>query len=238
MPDQSDRAFPDTNWTLMQRLQSPDSRQRSHALEELCQSYWPPIYAFARRLGHSPHDAEDLVQGFLTMLIKNDGLQNVTQDKGHLRTFLRHAFRNHATRIHRNATRQKRGGGTEHFSLDIEGAERDLSSQTGDCTTPDAAFDRLWMHVLLSRCLRQLRESYTLRGKAALFEAMEPLLTGDDTDSGAQIAERLGLNAGSFRVALKRLRDQFRDTLRGEVAATLAEGQDVDEELRSLLALC
>jgi RNA polymerase sigma factor (sigma-70 family) len=238
MPDQSHRAFPDTNWTLMQRLRSPDSLQRGNALEELCNHYWPPIYAFARRLGHPPHDAEDLVQGFLAILIKNDGLQNVTQDKGHLRTYLKQAFRNHAVRTHRDANRQKRGGGAEHFTLDIDGAERDLATQIGDGSTPDAAFDRLWMHVLLSRCLRMLREHYTNRGKAAIFDALEPLLTGDAADSGAQLAERLGLNVGTFRVALKRLRDQFRDTLRREVAGTLAEGQNVDEELRSLLALC
>jgi RNA polymerase sigma-70 factor (ECF subfamily) len=238
MPDQSRHAFPDTNWTLMQRLRSPDAKQRGAALEELCQTYWPTIYGFARSLGHSPHDAEDLVQRFLLMLIQNDGLQNVAQEKGHLRTFLKHAFRNHALKTHRDAGRQKRGGGAEHFSLDIEGAERDFATEIAVGATPDAAFDRLWMHVLLSRCLKVVREDYNARGKAAMFEAMEPLLTGDDIDSGARVAARLGLNPGSFRVALKRLRDQFRDTLRGEVASTLAADQDVDEELRSLLALC
>jgi DNA-directed RNA polymerase specialized sigma24 family protein len=238
MQDQSHRAFPDTNWTLMQRLRSPDSMQRGHALDELCKNYWPPLYAFARSLGQPPHDAEDQVQGFLAMIIRNDGLQKVTQDKGHLRTFLKHAFRNHAVKTHRDASRQKRGGGAEHFTLDIEGAERDFATQITAGSTPDAAFDRLWMHVLLTRCLRMLREHYHSRGKADLFDAMEPLLTGDDAHSGAQIAERLGLNAGSFRVALKRLRDQFRDTLRQEVASTLAKDEDVEEELRSLLALC
>jgi RNA polymerase sigma-70 factor (ECF subfamily) len=235
MPDASRRAFPNTNWTLVQRLRSTDEGQRRAALEELCHHYWPPIYTFARSLGHSPHDAEDLVQSFLTGLLAREGLHSVAPDRGQLRTFLKTAFRHHAVDAARTASREKRGGGATHFALDVASAEREFTAHPGEA--PDANFDRQWVRTLLMRCLAHLRERYATRGKSALFTELEPLLSGDAADPGPQIAARLGLSDMALRAALKRLREHFREILRSEVANTLAEGEDVDTELRWLLSL-
>ena len=220
----------------MERMRSTDATQRSGALDEFCRSYWPPLYTFARSLGHSPHDAEDFVQSFVSKLLEDESLHSTAPERGQLRTFLRTAFRNHIADANRVANRQKRGGGILHITIDLTLAER-LFSAHDAAVAPDAAYDRQWTHTLLGVCISRLRETYTARGKAALFQELEPHIEGEPGDSSAAIAARLGMSDVAVRTSLKRMREQFRETLRAEVATTLNEGDDVDAEQRLLHSL-
>jgi RNA polymerase sigma-70 factor (ECF subfamily) len=171
------------------------------------------------------------------MLIQNDGLQNVTQDKGHLRTFLKHAFRNHALKTHRDASRQKRGGGVTPLSLDWQSADTRYHIDPADHLSPDKLYDRAWAVTLLERVIARLREESLADGKARLFEELKPFLTvGKGATPYGQTAAVLGQSEGAVRVAVHRLRRRYRELLREEIGQTLSDGAQVEEELGALFA--
>jgi len=226
MPD----PFPETRWSMILRLREPSAEQRRAAFSDLCAVYWRPLYAFARGAGQSPHDAEDCVQGFLAQLLSRD-LGELGPEGGHMRTFLKVAFRRHLTDRVRRAEAGRRGGGQTRIAFDAEEVERELVSHE----TPDVAYDRHWTNALLARGLALLREKYEVTGKGDLYKELEPHLTDGDAPAYAQLAQKLGRSEPSLRMAVQRLREHYRALLRAEVADTLGPGEDPDAELRCLL---
>lgn len=227
-------AFPETHWSLVLKAGSTEVVDGVRALELLCRSYWPPLYAFLRRRGHSPHDAEDLVQGFLGRVLERADLASVGPEKGRFRTFLLVALRNHV--IHQ-ADRQKalkRGGGREHLSIHLQGAEA-LCGADLSAASPELAFDRQWFRTVLSRALARLGQEYRARGRDALFEALSRYLDGADPGDYAAVGARLGMAEGTVAVSVHRLRLRLQEMIRAEIAHTVASPDQADEEMRYLM---
>ncbi len=234
--DNQPTPFPITRWTTILQLRSSSDVQRRRAFEELCQAYWRPLYTLARAAGNSPHDAEDLTQGFLAQLLRRQDLGPLAPEHGRLRTFLKAAFTNYIVDEVRRQARQKRGGGAEILSLDMASAERQFQRLAGTEATPDQAFDRQWARIILRRALEALREKFKARGRAQVLEALEGFLGNDeDAPAYAEVAATLGQTENAVAAAVRRMREEFRDLLRREVADTLAAGENVEEELLYLL---
>lgn len=233
MPD-----FPDTRWTMIARLRSADEAQRQRAFEELCEDYWHPLYTFARSLGSGPEDAADLTQDFVLKLLQKDGhsFENVVPERGHLRTWLRTIFRHHLANHHRDQNTLKRGSAVTFQPLDLAALEREFAAQD-PARSPDEAFDRVWMRDLLRRALARLIAKHDERGRGDFVRALEPHLTDSASLDHPALAEKLLLSENALRTALHRLRREYGEILRTEVAATLPEGDDIDAELRHLLAV-
>ncbi|MEM7699323.1 MAG: sigma-70 family RNA polymerase sigma factor [Verrucomicrobiota bacterium] len=232
----SDAAFPETRWSLVADA-GDTGEDATVALEILCQCYWPPLYAFARRSGRSQADAEDLVQSFLQNVLAGGWLNRADADRGKLRTFLLTSFRRHAKDLDAKAKAQKRGGG-QVVSLEATEAESWYQTEGESLADAESAFDRRWAQQLLTQTLARLRAQAEKRNKQADFEALRPYLTAEvDGETYNAIARELSTTPGAAKVALHRLRARFAETLRDEVEQTLTENESVDDELRYLIEL-
>lgn len=219
----------------MLRLRSSSEVHRQCAFDELCQAYWRPLYTFARSCGHSIHDAEDLTQGFLAQILSRGDLGPLTPDKGQLRTFLKASFQNFITDDARRVLRQKRGGPSAQW-LELESAERHYQRYLSEAATPEEAFDRHWARIVLQRALQALRDRFDARGRATLLVELEPYLGPDNhAPAYAEVARRMGQSENMVAAAVSRMRREFRELLRHEIADTLGSGQDIDDELHYLL---
>jgi RNA polymerase sigma factor (sigma-70 family) len=234
-----DQAFPNTRWSVILEAQDADSGVRDRALEQICRSYWLPIYAFARSQGLAPADAEDLTQNVLSDLLDKGAFARIDADKGKLRSFLRVATKNAIRDDWRKATRQKRGGGATVLSLDYEEAERHCAAvalAAVDDQSPDRIFDRHWGMNLLDKTMERLEAAYTGEGKAELFAAVKGVLGHLDRNSPSHqdLAAQLGMTGGAVRVAVHRLRKRYRRILKEEIAQTLENESEeaVEDELR------
>jgi len=224
--------FPTTSWTLIVNAGHPDDEVSREALGRLCSSYWLPVFVFIRRKGLDPDQAKDCTQDFFTALLEKDYLAGVSRSKGNFRSFLLTAVNHFVSNWFQAVRAQKRGGGRQIFSLNKEDAEDAYRSEPANSLTPEELFEYRWATSLLEDALRRLRDGYA--GKD--FELLKPFLTGEESHGdGAAIAQRLGLSTGAFKVAVHRLRKRFRDVLRAEIAKTVADPADVDEEIRYLL---
>ncbi len=204
---------------------------------ELCQLYWYPLYAYARRRGLSPADAEDATQAFFGSLLKSNLFAAADSRLGRLRSFLLTAFARDLADTKRDANRQKRGGGAEVVSLDFLAAEdRFVAEAAGG--EPVREFEAAWAAVVLEGALRRVESSYNASGRAELFAVLRPCLGsgGIGLSEPAQVAAGLGLTEVALRQAVSRLRERFRAALRAQVADTLREPTEeaIDDELRSL----
>jgi RNA polymerase sigma factor (sigma-70 family) len=206
------------------------------ALAELCSMYWYPLYTFLRRSGRSPHDAEDLTQGFLSDLIERSALGSVDPVKGRFRSFLIASLKNFLSHERDRAHALKRGGGAPLVELDALEAEERYAMEPSHTLSPDRLFDRRWALTVLERALARLRGDYEDRGAGEFFALLSPLLTGGGTAPYSELGAQLGMSEGAVKVAAHRLRQQYRDALRNEVAETVAGPSEVSAELRDLLA--
>jgi RNA polymerase sigma factor (sigma-70 family) len=229
--------FPATKWSAIQRAAADPSPASLAALEDLCRIYWPPLYAFLRRSGHDTHGAKDLVQGYLARLLQRDDLAGVSPEKGRFRTYLLTGLRNYLVSEVRREGAQKRGGGLTSFSLDTRDAEALYSTLLADTATPDLAFDRRWAEMILDRALETLRQEYLQRGKDQLYEMLKSSITADTAEDYASLGRRLGMTAGAVAVVIHRLRLRLRELVRAEVVQTVGSAADLEEEMRSLLAI-
>lgn len=229
--------FPSTRWTIVGQAAGNDQAIRRKALTELCELYWPPVYAFIRSKGNSPHDAEDLAQGFFAQLLTREDLAHTDASKGKLRTFLLRAAKNYMSNEWKKANRQKRGGGKVLLSLDAgEGETLYRAPEPRDDLTPDRVFERQWVLTLLKHVLSQLERRYEKDGKAPLFEALKPTLTpGAPMPPYAEVAAALEMSEAALKVAVHRLRQRYGVLLKECIADTLGPGEDPDEELSSLM---
>jgi RNA polymerase sigma factor (sigma-70 family) len=229
--------FPTTRWSRVILAGDPEAPLARESLAELCNAYWYPLYAYIRRRGYDPEKAKDLTQDFFVRVLEKGLLAEADPARGRFRSFLRtvcaHFLANRRDREHA----RKRGGGRTVLSIDAADAEGRYALELADELTPERIFDRSWALTLLGRILDQLGREYDEAGKAATFEALRGLLEGEhDLPSYAAVGARLGTSEGAARVAAHRLRRRYGELLRQEIAATLAEPAEVDDEIRELFA--
>jgi RNA polymerase sigma factor (sigma-70 family) len=230
-------SFIPTHWSVVLAAGSGDSPHAQTALEKLCRAYWPPIYAFVRRQGHSPHDAQDLTQEFFSRLLARNYLADVDRAKGRFRSFLLASLKHFLANEWDKSQAQKRGGGQVLIPIDVTSAETTCGLELADTSTAEKIFDRRWAFTLLDQVLGRLRAGYTRDGKEKLFEHLKPTLTeASRMVAYAEIASRLGTTEGAVKVAVHRLRQRYRELLRAEIAETVASAGEVEDEIRNLFA--
>ena len=212
--------------------------QADAALESLCRTYWNPLYAYVRRQGHNPHDAQDLTQEFFARLLGKKYLALATRERGRFRSFLLKSLKHFLINEWARGQSQKRGGGREIFSLDDEAAERSyLLQPAADQLAPEILYDKLWAMTLLERAIERLGGEYASKGRRELFDQLKPLLLAEGGgESYRKAAGVLGLSEGAVKVAVHRVRQRFREAVRAEIAQTVATPAEVDAELRCLMA--
>jgi RNA polymerase sigma-70 factor (ECF subfamily) len=214
-----------------------DTTGAQEALEELCRTYWYPLYAFARRRGQSPQDAEDSTQGFFARLLKLDSLAEVRREKGKFRSFLLASF-NHYLADEWDHARARKRGRDQLIPLDFASAEARLNRETADSLTPEKSFERKWAMTLLEAVVERIQREYEGDGKGALFMALRFSIVDDESKVPyAELSERLHLREPALRVAVHRLRQRYRELLRAEIARTVATEAEVDEEIRHLFGV-
>jgi len=228
--------FPNTRWSVVLAATRRRSAESAAALETICRAYWYPLYAYVRRCGESPPDAQDLTQEFFCRLLEKHWLDSADPEKGRLRTFLIVALKHFMSKEWRRAAAQRRGGGQPQIQLDTALAESryavDLSSLPAD-----EAFDQQWALTLLQLTVDRLRAEFAAAGKAGDFEVLKGCLMAEHgAIDYTTLAKQLGSNEGAARVAAHRLRKRFREIFREEISQTVADGDDVDGELRHLAA--
>ena len=232
------RRFATTRWSVVVAAGGDDSAARD-ALAELCGGYWYPLYAFARHGGRSHADAADLTQGFFAELLAKSWVKSADRDRGRFRTFLRTAFRRYLGHERDRDAALKRGGGAVGrlgFDPDFAAGDRRFARESTDGMTADALFERRWALSVLDRVLARLTEEHADGERRVRFEALRPRLTGTAAASYVDLAEQLGMTEGAVKVAVHRLRSRYRALLREEVAGTLADAGEVEDELRALKA--
>lgn len=211
------------------------SPQAARALEELCRTYWFPLYAYVRRRGYTKEDAEDLTQAFFARLLEKNPLADLDSDKGKFRAFLLASLKHFLANERDKAHTQKRGGGNANLSLDWQTADTQFQVTATNEPSPDKAFDREWALALLAKVIERLQKECAADGKAKLFEQLKVFLMAGKADSAQrEIAAVMGMEEGAVRVAVHRLRKRYRQLLRDEIANTLADAAMVDEEMRAL----
>jgi RNA polymerase sigma-70 factor (ECF subfamily) len=232
-----DGLFATTLWTVVLKAGSAETTQARTALERLCQGYWYPLYAHARRRGHSPHDAQDLVQGFFADLIERSPFQQLSPDKGRFRSFLLAALDNFMAGEWDRRNAAKRGGGRLILSVDDPAVENRLAGEPASAASPERDFDRRWAQAVLERALDALEAEQTTAGRQATFAHLRPFLT-DATDNRdySALAKVLAMPPNTVAVTVRRLRQRYRELVRAEIAETVAEAADVEAELGHLRA--
>jgi len=227
--------FVTTRWSVVLAAGHGDTSHARDALAHLCETYWYPLYAYARRRGHSPHDAQDLTQEFFSRLLQGKWVSQADRQRGRFRTFLLTAMQHFLANEWNKAHAQKRGGHAPIVSLNDDSAEQRYRLESADKSTPETLFERGWALALLNDVLRRLEEEYKRDGKAAWMDAMRPALTADRDSIGyAEIAQKLGMTEAAARVAVHRLRQRYRQMIQAEVASTVATSAEVEDEMRHL----
>ena len=226
-------AFASTRWSVVLAASGDDSRARA-ALTTLCHGYWYPLYAYVRRQGHAPHDAQDLTQEFFARLIEKNWLSAVARERGRFRSFLLSAMKHFLANEWDKSHAQKRGGAVSFISINDEAESR----YAAEPSAPDdeALYDRRWALTMLDRVLMRLRSEHADAGKIEQFDALKGALTGD-APPYAEIAVRLRTTEGAVKVAVHRLRERYRELLRAEIADTVTQSMEVEEELRHLFSV-
>jgi RNA polymerase sigma factor (sigma-70 family) len=230
--------FVTTHWSVVLAAGASDTTNARQALAKLCQAYWYPLYAFIRRRGFSPHDAEDLTQEFFARLLEHGWVAHADREKGRFRTFLLSALNHFLANEWDKARAQKRGGGATLLPLEFGPAETRYCREPADNTTPEQQFERRWAATLLDTVVERLRQECDEGGKQGLFAALHPCLVGERTAQPYdELAKKLGLSESAVKSAVHRLRQRYRELLREEIAQTVAGPDEVETELRHLIAV-
>ena len=236
----SDFSMAETRWTQVIRSKG-ESSEAKMALKDLTEAYYKPVYRFICDRTSNNDTARDLTQGFFARVLAKYGFDGADPARGRFRSFLLKAVKNYLAEQHAYSQRQKRGGGVDHQSLDApypntESSAPGLQVADRDTLPPDLAFDRLWAHTVLERALANLESTFQSEGKAEHFATLEPWLAGGADRTQAEAAFDLGLSESAVRVAIHRLRQRFRNSVRAELAHTVATGESIEEELQHLFS--
>jgi RNA polymerase sigma factor (sigma-70 family) len=230
--------FTTTHWSIVLAAAETAAPGGREALEKLCHTYWPPVYAYIRRRGSNPDDARDLTQEFFAQFLEKKRVELADPERGRFRSFLVTALKNFLLNEWRRGHAKKRGGGQWLLSLDEQrDAETRFMAEPADpATTPDRAFEKRWALTLLDHVLSRLREEFATTGRQEYFDALKVFVWGDPgVVSQAEVAARLGITANALGVAVHRLRHRFGELVRTEIAQTVASPAEIDYELRHLM---
>jgi RNA polymerase sigma factor (sigma-70 family) len=235
--------FDTTRWSLILSSVDGDSDEKKaqQALAQVCRIYWRPIFTFICRRGYSTEDAQDLTQDFFVMVLNGNLLQSADRERGRFRSLLLKALQNFLIDAHERRSAKKRGGDQQFVSWDdwmAEGPSRlTVPTAAAESWPPEKIFDVRWAATVAEQALRRLQEECERHGRRRVFDALGSSLTADREDiCYANLARELGLEAPAIKRLLHQLRQRFRQLLRAEVAETVANPADVDEELRYLCA--
>lgn len=228
--------FPATHWSVVLQAGQQESLQAAEAVESLCRTYWYPLYAFVRRQGCAPADAEDAIQSFFASLLEKNYLRRADPLRGRFRTFLLTALKNFlAKEWHRQRT-LKRGGGTPLLSLDQLTPEELYARESAHPLSPEQLYDRAWACQILEHVRARLREDYARRGHAERFVLLEGFLPGERSDlTYAEAGHRLGLSEGTIKAEVHRLKKRFGTLLRTLIAPTVDRAETIEAELHALV---
>jgi RNA polymerase sigma-70 factor (ECF subfamily) len=227
--------FPTTHWSVILMARGEPTRQTAQALEELCRTYWYPLYAYVRRRGYGQADAQDLTQGFFAHLLERRSIQGVEREKGKFRSFLLASLTYFLADGRDRANAQKRGGGREVFALDAQEAEQRYRLEPADERSPEKIFERQWAMTLLDQVLARLTQEFFDAGKLELFQRLQPFLVeGTGEKTYAEAAREGGMTEEAMKKAVHRMRRRYHHLFREEIAQTVASPEEVDEELGHL----
>jgi DNA-directed RNA polymerase specialized sigma24 family protein len=230
-------AFMTTHWSVVLEAQG-ESPAAQEALEKLCRTYWRPIFAFLRRQGLRPDEAEDITQGFFAELLERQSLSAVRKEKGRLRSFLLGGLKYFLANEGRRAMAIKRGKGQRLIPLDELHADDRMQIEAADPMTAEMIYERRWALTVLDRVLSRLKDEYLAADNAPLFDLLKELLPDEPgSPSQAEIAARLGMSENAVRQAFYRFRQRYQALLREEIANTVATPGDIEDELRHLIAV-
>jgi RNA polymerase sigma-70 factor (ECF subfamily) len=229
--------FATTLWSVVLQAGAAETTAAGNALQYLCEAYWYPLYAYVRRQGQSPEDAEDLTQEFFARMLERKYIRLADKKRGRFRTFLLTSLKHFLINEWTKAGRAKRGGGNKLLSLDAEQTETRFLGEATDGRSPDKAFDRRWATIVLERALEQLEREFTSDGRAALFTHLKSSLTGEQNESSyADIGRQLGMSEANVKVTAHRLRRRYRELLREEIGRTVDTESAIDAEMQDLMA--
>lgn len=233
----SNQWFATTHWSVVLLARDGDSSAAFAALERLCHDYWPPVYAFIRREGYSPADAQDLTQEFLTRLIHREWLNRLEYRGAKFRSFLLTFLKHFLSDQRDHARAQKRGGGAQIVPLH-ELEEEETGPHGLDRLTAEQAYERRWAQEVMDRTLDRLRREYVEEGKAGIYEQLKDLRPGEpDSPRYVELGARLGLSEGGVKSAVHRLRQRHRALLRAEISRTVNSAAEIDDEIRYLISV-
>lgn len=225
--------FHTTRWSVVLAAQGKSSKDARQSLETLCNQYWAPLYAYVRHRGHAEHDAQDLTQAFFARLLEKDWLATAESERGRFRTFLLMALKRFLANEWDRSQALKRGGSAKIVSLD---AVEPISLPDSQALSVESLYERRWALTLLESVMQRLREEHEAAGRLAEYERLKPCLTaergGIDYDA---LAAALNMQPASARSSVHRLRKRFRELFRDEVAGTVADPSDVDDEMRAVI---
>ena len=228
--------FQSTRWSIVLQARAPgDSIAARNAMATLCESYWLPIYVFARRRGNSEHDAQDLTQGFFAKLLEKDAIANARPDRGRFRSFLLASFRNFLANEWDYRTAKKRGGQVTTWQMNFADAE-----EVFDVTTEEDAeklFERQWVAAILGRVMVELRDDAKLAGNERQFEVLKDFIAGRNPGrSYRDAAAELTITEAAAMTAVSRLRRKYRERIYAAVADTVSDPSEIEDEIRELFA--
>jgi len=230
-------AFTTTHWSVVLEAQG-QSPTAQEALEKLCRTYWQPVYGFIRRQGARPEDAEDLTQGFFSLLLERRDFDAVRKEKGRLRSYLLTSLKHFLTNERERAMAIKRGAGRRLISLDQLHQDERAGFEPADTATADQIYERRWAMTVLNGVLARLEEEHRAAGKMQLFDRLQKSFTEEpDRSSQVEIARELGMTENAVYQAFHRFRQRYRELLREEVAHTVAVAVDIEDELRHMIAV-
>jgi DNA-directed RNA polymerase specialized sigma24 family protein len=231
------RQFATTRWSLVSAAGQRGSPQSSAALATLCENYWYPLYAYVRRWGYQADEAQDFTQAFLARLLEKNDLAAADPGRGRFRSFLLTSLKHFLANEWDRARAEKRGGGRSVLSIDFGTAEERYRAEPSHDVTPEKIFERRWALVLLENVLARLHDESAQTGKADSFDRLKGFLTGEQTAvTYGQLAAELNTSEGALKVAVHRLRRRYHELLRAEIEETVADPQEIDQEIRDLFS--
>jgi len=228
--------FATTHWSVVLATADEDSPQAAAALEQLCRTYWYPLYYYVRRRGYGHEDAQDLTQGFLLQLLEHHALARVEAGKGRFRSFLLAGLNYFLSDEHDRASAQKRGGGQPTLSfVDAGTADARYRLEPVDDRSPAKLFERQWALTLLDQVLARLEQEFCAAGKAELFQRLRVFLVASTGEGNyAEAGAELGMSREAVKKAVHRMRHRYYELFREEIAHTVATPAEVEEEMRYL----
>lgn len=228
--------FTTTHWSVVLAARDGQSSEAAAALEQLCQTYWRPLYSYIRRDGHGVEAAQDLTQEFFARLLEKEYLSRLQHQNGKFRSFLLTFLKHFLSDQRDRANAQKRGGGQTFISLEAAREEEQSGIEPIDGLSADQIFERRWARAVLEQAAHRLQQEYVAEGKGALFEQLKDLQPGQHgARSFAELGAQLGLTESAMKSAVHRFRQRHREILREEIANTVASPDEIEDEIRHLM---